>query len=96
MMMEASHLRQGSHLPYFRWLDSAGLGAIHIERQMGTKAVVIGNIRGEHAPEMPLVEDDDMIEHIAPETPDKPLAVGILPRAVGRNLDLFYTQVLDP
>jgi len=63
---------------------------------MGTKAVVIGNIRGEHAPEMPLVEDDDMIEHIAPETPDKPLAVGMLPRAVGRNLDLFYTQVLDP
>jgi len=63
---------------------------------MGTKAVVIGNIRGEHAPEMPLVEDDDMIEHIAPETPDKPLAVGMLPRAVGRNLDLFSTQVLDP
>jgi hypothetical protein len=58
---------------------------------MGTKAVVIRNIRGEHAPEMPLVEDNDMIEHITTDTPDEPLAVGILPRAVGRNLDLFYT-----
>jgi hypothetical protein len=96
MMVEVSHCRQGPHLTYFRWLDSAGLGAIHSEGQMGTKAMVIGNIRGEHAPEMPVVEDDDMIEHIAPDTPDEPLAVGILPRAVGRNLDLLDTQVLDP
>ena len=63
---------------------------------MGTKAVVIGDIRSKHAPEMSLVEDDDMIEHLAADTPDEPLAVGILPRAVGRNLDLFYAQVLDP
>jgi hypothetical protein len=63
---------------------------------MRTKAVVIGEIRGEHTPEMLLVEDDDMIEHLAPDTPDEPLAVGILLRAVGRNLDLFYTQVFDP
>ena len=61
---------------------------------MGAKAVVIGDIRGEHAPEMPVVEDDDMIEHLVAETPDEPLAVGRLPRAVGRNLDLFSTQVL--
>jgi hypothetical protein len=58
--------------------------------------MVIRNIRGEHVPEMSLVEDDDMIEHITTDTPDEPLAVGILPRAVGRNIDLFYTQVLDP
>jgi hypothetical protein len=63
---------------------------------MGTKAVVIGHIRGEHASEMLAVEDNDMIEHIAPDTPDEPLAVGMLPRAMGRNLDLFDTQVLDP
>ena len=29
---------------------------------MGTKAVVIGDIRSKHVPEMPLVEDDDLIE----------------------------------
>src|SRR5262245_32726475 len=47
---------------------------------MGTKAVVIGDIRSKQAPEMSLVEDDDMIEHLAADTPDEPLAVGILPR----------------
>ena len=58
---------------------------------MGTKAVVIGDIRSKHAPEMPLVEDDDMIEHIAADTPDEPLAVGILPRTARGDLDFFAT-----
>jgi len=62
---------------------------------MGTKAMVIGNIRGEHAPEMLLVEDDDMIEHIAADTPDGPLAVGILPRTARGDLHFFDTDVLD-
>ena len=53
------------------------MGAIHSERKMGTEAVVIGDVCGKHAPEMPIVEDDDMIEHLATETPDEPLAVGI-------------------
>ncbi len=56
---------------------------------MGTKPMVIGDIRGEHAPEMPVVEDDDMIEHIATDTPDESLTVGILPRTVRGDLDFF-------
>lgn len=96
MMMEASHLRQGHHLAPFWWLDRSGLGAIHLEGKMGTKSVVIGDIRGEHSPEMPVIEDDDMIEHLATDTPDESLAVGIVPRTVRGDLDLFDIQVLDP
>ena len=95
MMMQAAHFRQGDHPAGFRGLDSAGVGAIHIEGKMGTKAVVIGDIRGEHAPEMPVVEDDDMIEHIATDTPDEPLAVGILPGTARGDLDFFDAHVLD-
>ena len=62
---------------------------------MGTKAVVIGEIRSEHAPKMPVVEDDDMIKHIATDIPDEPLAVGILPRTARGNLDFFAAYVLD-
>ena len=62
---------------------------------MGTKTVVIGDIRGEHSPEMPVIEDDDMIEHIAADTPAEPLAVGILPRTSRGDLDFFDTYVLD-
>ena len=58
--------------------------------------MIRGNIRGKHAPEMPGGEDDDMIVYLAPDSADEPLAVGMLPRAVERTLDLFSTQVLDP
>jgi hypothetical protein len=95
MMMEASYLRQGPHLAHFRWHDSSGVGAIHIKGKMGAKAMVIGEIRGKHAPEMPLVEDDDMIEHLAAETPDEPLAVGILPRTARGDLDFFDSYMLN-
>src|SRR5262245_40618380 len=62
---------------------------------MGTKAVVVGEIRSEHVPKMPVVEDDDMIKHIATDTPNEPLAVGILPRTARGNLDFFDADVLD-
>ena len=63
---------------------------------MGTKAVVIGDIRRQHPLKMPFVEHDDMIEDVATETPDEPLAVGILPGAARGNLHLFDTQVFYP
>ena len=94
-IMEASDLRQGYHLAHVRWLDSAGVRAIHIERKMGTKSVIIGDVCGEHSSEMPGVEDDDMIEHIATDTPDEPLAVGILPWTARGDLHFFDAQVFD-
>ena len=60
---------------------------------MGTKAVVIGNIRRQYPLSMLFVEHDDMIEYVATETPDEPLAVGSLPGAARGNLPLFDPQV---
>lgn len=40
------------------------------------------------------VEDDDMIEHIAADTPDEPLAAGILPRTARGDLDFCATYIL--
>src|SRR5262249_32269400 len=45
--------------------------------------------------EMSVIEDDDMIEHVAPNAADDPLAVGILPRTSRGNLDFFDAHVLD-
>src|SRR5919205_756732 len=64
MMMEAPYVRQGEHPAHFRGLDSTGVGAIHSERKMRTKSVVIGDVCSEHASEMPVVEDDDLIKHL--------------------------------
>src|SRR5215510_5106258 len=62
---------------------------------MSAKSVVIGDIGREHSLEMPLVEHDDMIEHIAPNAADDPLAVGILPGTSRGNLDMFDAHILD-
>src|SRR5262249_22769402 len=95
MVMEAANFRQGYYPTNFRWLDCAGMGAVHLEGKMRPKPVVIGDICREHPLEMPGVEDDDMIEHIAPDTPDEPLAVRILPGTSRGDLHFFDAHVLD-
>lgn len=62
---------------------------------MGTISVVIGDIRGEHSPEMLVIQDDDMIEYIATDTPDEPLAVRILPGTTRGALHFFHAYILD-
>ena len=62
---------------------------------MGAKAMIVGDIRREHPLEMPVVEDDDMIEHVATDTPNEPLAGGILPGTARGNFDFFDAHVLD-
>jgi hypothetical protein len=47
-------------------------------------------------PEMLLIEDDDLIEHLTTDTPDKPLAVGILPWTARGDLHFFDPQMCDP
>jgi hypothetical protein len=44
---------------------------------------------------MSVVEDDDVIEHLATHTPDEPFAVGILPGTARGDLDLFNAHILD-
>jgi hypothetical protein len=95
MMMQTAYFRQGDHSAGFRELDSAGVRAIHLEGKMGTTPVVIGDIRGEHAPEMLVVEDDDLIEHITTDTSDESLTVGILPGTARGDLHFFDADVLD-
>src|SRR5215831_21027759 len=56
MVMKPPHFRPSDDPPGCRWLDSAGVWAIHLERKMGAKAAVIGDRSREHALEMPLVK----------------------------------------
>src|SRR6516165_7099469 len=44
---------------------------------------------------MPFVEDNDLIEHVATDTSDEPLAGGILPRRSRRNLHFFDAPRAD-
>ena len=62
---------------------------------MGSPVVIVVDIGSKYPAKMPLIEHDDMIEHVAPDTADEPLAVWILPGTARGDLHLFDAQVLD-
>src|SRR5919109_2061625 len=62
---------------------------------MRSPVVIVVHIGSQNTAHMPLVQYDHMIEHVAPDTADHPLAIGILPRRWGRNLHPFNARVMD-
>ena len=44
---------------------------------------------------MPAVEDDDILDHVAPNAANDPLAGGMLPWTARGSFDFFDTHVLD-
>jgi len=61
-----------------------------VESQMRAGLMIIIEVPPQCAFEMLGVEDDEMVQTLAPNGADESLCVGILPRAVGRREDLFY------
>src|SRR5882724_7884414 len=41
--------------------------------------IVIGKIRGQGSPQMPLAENENVIQTVAPKRSDQPFSIGILP-----------------
>jgi len=63
---------------------------------MDAPRMIVVHVGAKHTVEMPLVEHDDMIEHVSPDAANDPLAVRILPRALRGYLDLFDAHGLCP
>lgn len=94
-MMEPADLRYRDDIAFVGHLRRPGFRAVHAERQVRSRAVVVFDILSENPPEMILAEDGDVVEAFTANTPIQPLRVGILPRTVRRREHLFYTHVLD-
>lgn len=60
-------------------LDGAVIGRILGQCQMGAVAIIIFGISLEHAPEVAEAPDQMMIKAFAPERPDQPFAMAVLP-----------------
>jgi hypothetical protein len=58
--------------------------------------MVVGEIRAKHAAEMPLVEDDHMVQTLAANGADHALHVGILLWAKRTRHDLGDAEASDP
>ena len=62
---------------------------------MRPRVQVVIEVRAQDAVEMPLIENDDMVEAFSTDRTHEPFAIRILPRRPWRTHDLFDVQVLD-
>jgi hypothetical protein len=64
-MMEAADLPEWDNLAGSGWVYRTALRTILGEREMRSRLVVIMKVRGQHAAQVTLIEDDDVIETFA-------------------------------
>jgi hypothetical protein len=68
-VMQATDIRNGDDLAEGRRLDWSFVGCILVERKMSAGAVVVREVGGQNAPQVPLAEHDDMVEAFASQEP---------------------------
>jgi hypothetical protein len=78
-MMQTTDLRDGDYLSPFGRVDRARIRTVFSQGQMRPCSVVIVLVRREDAVQMALVEDDEVVETLAPDRPDDSLDIRILP-----------------
>ena len=65
------------------------------QREMSSRFVIIGEIRGQDTSEVPLAEYDHMVQTLPPDGSDQPFRVGTLPRAGWARDDLTNAHAGD-
>jgi hypothetical protein len=64
-MMQTTDLREGNNLARSGWVYRTALRTILVEREMRSRLVVIVKVRRQHAAQVTLIEDDDVIQTFA-------------------------------
>jgi hypothetical protein len=95
-MMQPTDLWERNHAASVGGLDLPGLRAIHLQGQMRSPGVVVGEVISEDPRAMSLVDHDHVIETVASDRPDQPFDVGILPWGSCRGEHLFEAAGRDP
>src|SRR6266540_2420600 len=72
-------------------LDGPAVRRILVEREMRASPMIVAEVAGQDAAQVPLTEDEHMIQTLAPDRSDESLRERVLPRAVRRR-----EHLLDP
>ena len=75
-------------------LDGPSVWRILLEREVSSCAVIVGEVAGQDAPQVPFAEDENVIQRLAPDRADEPLGEGILPGAARGREDLLDPHAL--
>ena len=95
-MVQATDTGKRHNISHLWRFNSPGFRRIFVQRQMRPAGMVIFEIFAKDSTQVPLIENNNMIQAIPAYGPDNSFNERILPRrARGRN-DLLDTQALDP
>jgi hypothetical protein len=86
-MVQAADLGKLHDLPRHGEHDRPEVGCVLVQRKVGARLMVIGEVAGQDAAEMSLAEDEDVIQALAPDRAYEPLHERVLPWAVRRGED---------
>ena len=94
-MVQTVDLWEGDNCASRGWLYGPRLGAILAEREMRAASVVVFKVCRQHTAQVPLIEDDDVIETFATDRANDAFDIGVLPRRSRRGDDLLDGHRLD-
>lgn len=66
-------------------LDRPEIGCVLVQREVRSRLMVIDEIAGHDAVQVPRVDDEHVIQTLAPDRADEPLRERVLPRALRRR-----------
>jgi hypothetical protein len=81
-VVQAANFGKLHDLPRGGERDRPDVGGVLVEREMCARLMVIGEVAGQGAAEVSLVEHEDVIQALASDRADEPFREGILPRAL--------------
>ena len=79
LMVQATNFREFHNVAHFGRMDGTGDGAILVQGQVCSCLVVVVEVWPKDAPQMPMVEDYNVVEAVPPYGPYSALHLWVLP-----------------
>ena len=94
--MQAANLGDRYDRAEHRRRDWPPVRCILIEREVSAGLVVVDEVRGQDTAQVPLAENDNVVQALAPNRTDESLREGVLPRAMRGRENLTDSHVFHP
>jgi hypothetical protein len=79
-MMQSANFWELDHRSFCRHLNGSCHGRVFLQREMGARSMIVGEIRGQETSQMPLTENDHVVQTLAAKRSDQSLRIRVLSR----------------
>src|SRR5881628_362226 len=94
-MMQTTDFGNLHDLAHLRPLDGFHVWGVLVEREVSSCAVIVHEVAGQNVAQVPLAQNEDMVQALAAYRADEPFREGILPRPVGGRQHFTNPHAID-